>query len=288
VNSMLKFIDADYVANEISLMRDSFRGTVLLVEGFDDARFFDKILAPGDTCRVSVAFGKSNALEALALLRQRRLGGDILLVLDADFWRTTGQIPSDPDIVLTEFHDLEMDMIASGALDDVLREVSSPAAIEAFSKEKSKSPLAFLIDEAYGIGLLRFLNYRDSLLLDFKAIELAEHVDHDTLSVSLEDYLADVLDASSGTLDAGELLGAIDRASRAGHEKYQIARGHDCIALLCTMLRLKLASCPQAMCEEESVCTNLRLAYTREHFDRGLLARSIREWEDSHSAVVIG
>ena len=89
MNSMLKFIDADYVANEISLMRDSFRGTVLLVEGFDDARFFDKILAPGDTCRVSVAFGKSNALEALALLRQRRLGGDILLVLDADFWRTT-------------------------------------------------------------------------------------------------------------------------------------------------------------------------------------------------------
>lgn len=284
---MLEFVDAAAIANQVSLLRDTYRGTVLLVEGPDDGCVFEKFKARDDACRVVPAHGKTNAIGALQLLRQRGHGTCVLVIVDADFWHLTGEEPDDAEILLTEFHDLEMDMAATSALDDVLRELCGSDSVKRFERIHGVSLRTRLLTEAARIGLLRFINYQDVLRLHFRDVQVERYVDQSRLSVDLEGYLSQVLEDSAVAVDVGYLRSRTGRAAVSDQDLPQLARGHDYTVLLAVGLRSALARHSPAVANREHVEALLRLAYSRDYFDRSALARAIGEWELRTGCVVL-
>ncbi len=284
---MLEFVDAAVIANQVSLLRDTYRGTVLLVEGPGDGCVFEKFKARNDECRVVAAHGKTNAIGALQLLRQRGHGTCVLVIVDADFWHLTGEEPDDTEILVTEFHDLEMDMTASSALEDVLRELCGSDTVKRFERIHGVSLRTRLLTEAARIGLLRFISYQDVLCLRFHDVEVERYVDQVSLSVDLEGYLSEVLEDSAAAVDAGYLRSRMDQAAFPDQELAQLARGHDYTVCLAVALRSALASHSPTIANREHVETLLRLAYSRDYFDRSTLAHAIKEWELSTGCVVL-
>jgi hypothetical protein len=282
-------MDATYVANEISLLRDICRGAVLLVEGADDALLFEKFLSPGDTCRIRIANGKPNALEVLTLLRDRSFGDGVAVLVDADFWHLTNEEPEDADILLTEFHDLEMDMLASDAFGDLVREVVDSASLQRSADPTEPQLRATAITESAKVGALRYLNYEKDWYLDFKSVDITDHVEfNQRMVLSINGYVAELLTSSAdGSLEAAVILTLIEDVLRGSPDLYQIVQGHDCIGVLSATLQAGLLKPAWHLSTAETVESCLRLAYTRDHFGRGQLCADIEKWEDRTGYVIL-
>jgi hypothetical protein len=61
---MKEVISASYKANEIKMLRSTFSGTFLLVEGRSDETFY-KNFVDQNTCRIRVTGGKQRAIDIL-------------------------------------------------------------------------------------------------------------------------------------------------------------------------------------------------------------------------------
>lgn len=284
---MLEFIDATAIANEISLLRDMYRGTVVIVEGPDDGCVFEKFKARDDQCRIVPAHGKENAINALRLLRRRGLATCVLVIVDADFWHLTGEEPEDAEVMLTEFHDLEMDIVASAALEDIVRELADARRVENFEALSEESLRTRLLEQAGRIGLARFVSCRDDLRLAFRSTDVEEYVDHARVEVDLDRYLEEVLEASPDAVGMDGIKSRLAETHVSGLDWAQVARGHDYASLLAIALRTAIASHDVTIANRSHVEMLLRLAYSREYFERGALARAIANWEDSTGCVVL-
>ena len=72
-------------------------------------------------CDVVPSEGKRNAYHALNDLRKSKHAG-VLVVVDADFSRVDGQLILDPDVVVSDDHDMESMLVKSRALVKLLIE----------------------------------------------------------------------------------------------------------------------------------------------------------------------
>jgi len=111
------------IASEALMLRASALKTILLVEGTSDDKLLGSFVDKAEY-DVVIAYGKVNLLEALEILRRKDAEGIVCLV-DADFSRIDGAVIADKDIVVTEFHDLEVSLFHSSAFDRVLSELGS-------------------------------------------------------------------------------------------------------------------------------------------------------------------
>jgi len=65
-------IDGHYVAAQIRLLRQLWKGAILVLEGETDAKVFGNFI--DDTaCQIEIAFGKANLCSALDLLEDKDL-----------------------------------------------------------------------------------------------------------------------------------------------------------------------------------------------------------------------
>lgn len=284
---MEEFIDEYSVANEIAFLRDVYQGSVLLVEGPDDGRLMEKFKAREDRCRVLPAFGKQRALGALRILRERGLADGLLVMLDADFWHLTGQIPDDDDIVITDFHDLEMDIVMSAAMDDLLREMADSGLVSAFEDDRGGSVVTALMRELAEVSVIRYANATRELFLRFSYVDIGRYVDEHSARVDVHDYIQAVLDQSHHGVELGEVVAAAEAVTVADSELNQAVRGHDFTILLGIALRHLLGRCPPDIGCGSHVEALLRLAYGREHFERSELYSSILSWEERTGGSVL-
>jgi Protein of unknown function (DUF4435) len=108
---MKDIINANYKANEIKMLRSTFSGTFLLVEGNSDDTFY-KNFVDRSTCRLRVTGGKQRAIDILQILNNEtspngsKFAG-ILAIIDADFDRLEPSPHQSPNLLRTDTHDLE-------------------------------------------------------------------------------------------------------------------------------------------------------------------------------------
>src|SRR6266446_4329608 len=102
---MRKEIDGHYVAAQIRLMRQVWKGSFLLLEGSTDAKVFDRFI-DGSRCQIEIGFGKPNVHDAIELLEDEGFPG-VVGVIDADFDRLTGTTYSLDNLCITDVHDLD-------------------------------------------------------------------------------------------------------------------------------------------------------------------------------------
>jgi len=98
------YLNAHSVANTIRMSRSQHAGAFLIVEGDSDVRVFNRFV--DSKCRIISAKNKENAVAALDILSKDKFKG-VLAVVDADFWHWEGKKIDNPDLLLTDTHDLE-------------------------------------------------------------------------------------------------------------------------------------------------------------------------------------
>src|SRR5262249_29975509 len=132
--SITNEIDGSTVAGEIAaLQAANSKKSVLVVEGPSDEHFFQSYIDDA-ACSLVISYGWENAIDGLMIVRNAGRKG-VLVVLDLDYRSVLGTVVADPDIVFTEEHDLEIELLKSPAFEKVLNELGAPAKIQLFTSD---------------------------------------------------------------------------------------------------------------------------------------------------------
>jgi hypothetical protein len=157
------------VANEVKLERQVNKRTLLIIEGKNDARIFPKFI-DDKHCTIIVADGKPNTMKAVEYLRDWGIMGYISVV-DSDFDRLNGVDNSSDDIIVTEFHDIDLVVFESTALTHFLRERADIAKLQSFGTPVEVKVRELVYRAALGLGCLRHLSERHSWNLRFQDLD---------------------------------------------------------------------------------------------------------------------
>ncbi|HEY0755775.1 MAG TPA: DUF4435 domain-containing protein [Ktedonobacteraceae bacterium] len=90
--------------------------TFVLVEGDTDKRLYTAF-TDEKHCSIHIAYSKTTALDAPAILEQNKMAG-VLAVVDADFDILEEKEYMSPNTFLTDTHDTELMIVQSPALDN--------------------------------------------------------------------------------------------------------------------------------------------------------------------------
>lgn len=157
MNAMLACVDGAYIANSVRMVRSQDPRAFLIVEGETDEVFFERFTDPV-RCKIVVAEGRENAIDAFDELQRTRFAG-VLVVVDADFDVLNGRLSLPLGLLFTDTHDLETMLIASQALDKLLRRVGKKDKLRAF-EAKHGSIRERLLTSAAPLGRLLWLSLR--------------------------------------------------------------------------------------------------------------------------------
>ncbi len=272
------------VAVEARMMRTAFRGSILILEGDTDARFFERFTEES-LCRVLPAHGKEKAVEAISLLLQDGFSG-ALAVVDADFQRILNQdCPS--GVCLTDHHDLEILLVESKALEAVVSEYGSKEKLaKRFRSNAANSIRSILYRCAKPIGLLRLCALKEKVSLKFEGLKFQLFVNRDTLKLDVDKLLPRLLSNSRFPVSKEWCEKAMASCTQ-GQDSRQLCCGHDVVEILSIGLRHAIGSLADKRALPQNVASVLRLAFDSSDLERTELYACIREWEARNPPYVI-
>lgn len=266
---MIDELDAADVASEAVMARAGKAGPVLFVEGRGDKLWLEEFLAPGTT--LIPTHGKDVAVEVLAILRGQGHSWAVALV-DADFQRLEGQTPP-LGVFWTDFHDADMVLFCSEALDRVLEEFGSEAKVAKHGGLASIRKT--VLRAAAPFGYLRWLNERHQLSVDFDEIPLERAVIKCRLETK-EKHLMKLAVSAAGSpdWDENDYFREYLAIRDVTLEIRDIVCGHDVAAILGIGLGKLFGSKATKFVDGHFVESVLRLSFD----DRDL--RTMQFWND--------
>lgn len=279
---MREFLTPHDVANQARMLRVASRRAILILEGANDARQFAGFIASA-LCVTVVAHNKSNAIGAIEKLDLTGQQG-VLAVVDADFWHLDGVPPPSPNVVVTDTHDIETMAFASEALDKILREFGDPAVISSLKKPV----VSAILEAAYPLGMLRWYCQKQKLFLKFDGIKFSSFLDSASLTIDLDQLIAEVKSNSPGVVcdESGTKLG-IRVLKRIPPDPLQVCSGHDLVRIFTAGVNHNFGNSRGKKLPISIFEGVLRLAYEYSFFSKTKLYSSIRQWEATNSPFVI-
>jgi hypothetical protein len=273
---MREYLSSDRDANAIRQIRSTFSGSFLLIEGFTDKTFYERF-TDRVVCRLVPTSGKQRAIETLRILEKDNFQG-VLAIVDADFDHLEG-LPSIPNLILTDTHDLETMLIQSPALDKVLAEFGSEGKISKFGKDIRSA----LLQAGKPIAYLLWISQIHRLNLTFAGIKFSKFIDEQTLKIDDIKLIQEVKNKSeTHTLKAEILQQHIANQKRTDHDPYQVCCGHHLVEILSLGLCKAIGSAKPSDVEPIILERSLRLAYEEAYFYETQIYLSIRQWESSN------
>lgn len=274
---MKGYVRAAAVANRVRMLPHA--GVFLLVEGGEDARVYGEFIA-ASACKIVVAHGKGNVLGALKELR--KLDPRVALgIIDADFMFLEGNLPSDPDVVATDLHDLETMLLASKALERLLREYGEDPTAD--TREVAHTVRATILELGLPIGLLRWLSHREGYGWLFEDMDFNKFVNDKILAISPDKLMAEIQTRSGKGALPADIASRQEALASRKEDSWHICCGHDLVMLLGMGLRRVWGKNNDAEVSRERVEQSLRLAYRRDDFEATRLYAQLRAWEATHA-----
>ena len=289
---MKQYITPQYIADTIRMFRSQHSGSFLILEGQTDKNFYHNLIDK-EQCKIITAdfAGKVNnnrvyVIETIAILDRDNFTG-ALAIIDADFERLEGNLPTSKNILLTDSHDLETMILQSPALDKLLTEYGSEEKLQKL-QESSKDVREILIEAGLAIGYLRWLSLKQNLALKFEGLSFSKFIDKDTLAISASQLIKTVKNQSQKLgLDEQQIQNRLDSLKSNEHNPWDVCCGHDLICILSLGLWKLFGSCNSKQVESDVIEKNLRLAYERSHFIQTQLYTAIKEWENVNKLQVL-
>jgi hypothetical protein len=287
-SGMTKYIQYHEIKNHINLLKQSHRGSFLIVEGPSDSRVFKKFIDI-KKCLVIPAHGKENIHN---LIKKEKFGErqEILFIVDVDCDKINNNQIKTENLFFTDCRDRECEIIRSKDFESYLKmkDFSEECKIEIAELKK------IILEECKLIGLLRCYSEKNKLALPFdKIIESDEDLEYllnDSVSIDFEKFLSKLKHHVLTSDEAKEKLDDIpvlkfelEKIGMSSTDLWGVCNGHDLTKFLCVFLRrkchLKAFEKIKSTEFEEKI---LELIYSFSEFEKTNLYQQLRRWEETH------
>lgn len=278
---MREFISVDREVNAIRMRRSTFPGAFLLVEGSSDKSFYARFFNPG-TCALITLSGRPSSkfrvIEVLTILEAANFPG-IVAIVDADFDRLEKCVPTSPNLLFTDTHDLETMLLQSPALDKVMSEYGSTEKIQKFGQDIRSA----LLNAAMPIGYLLWISQLDQLNLKFAGIQFSQFIDLQSLQINASKFVQEVKNKSQAqNLKSEDLQKRLTNQKDPNHDPWQVCCGHHLVEILSLGLRKALGSANPSDVKPDSLERSLRLAYEAVYFRHTQIYIALCAWETAN------
>jgi hypothetical protein len=276
---MREWLSAVDIANSIRMTRSQYSGSFLVVEGRGtDLKIFRR-LVDRTHCNIQPAHGRDNVLDVIKILEEDKFGGIVGLV-DADFWHVEGLPPLGTNIVVCEYHDLEILLLTTRALEVTLVELGSEEKIERLLATRGTSVEEFLLQLASTLGFLRLLSIRNGYNLKFSSLKFTRFLNVDSMEIDVAQMIQHVIAVSQRQdLSVKEIENEIASLANAEYDLRQICCGHDVIAILAVGLRKVVGTKDANEARIEIIESVLRAGFGPEDFAGTSIYKDLRAWE---------
>ncbi|MGE0015127.1 MAG: DUF4435 domain-containing protein [Candidatus Methanomethylophilaceae archaeon] len=264
------------IANEISMLLSSVEGTVLVVEGITDSRLYGKF-SDKEHVKIVIGHSKDNVRKSVEECWSRRGLVPVVGIVDSDLDRITGK-KHPPPVFQTDRRDLEMMIIGSPALDDILCEYADAGELGEF--ERRYGPVFdAIISACYPVGLLMYISDKLKLNLSFRNLDFERFVDRRTLQTDVKRLVNEVLSSSMNVcVSRNELLRRLNEEISEEYDPIDFARGHDAVEVLLIGLKSIFGSFNSKNLSEGELSGSLRLAFSDVYFHGTDLYSETESW----------
>lgn len=253
-------ISKDTVCAQVLLELEAGQDLSVVVEGDVDSRVLSSFFCSSVSLIVGV--GKENVLGATRLVLS---GGEVRVVgvVDRDLDTEAPSEEIRDNLVFWDFHDLEVAVFESKALEKFLKEYASKEKIGKYSVSEIRSEV---YDAVVPISKLRILsknwgwNFSFKRLLDHRWNFLNRDLEFDEVS-----FIRSIL-ASSGSMNLFELVSERMASEEVPLDPPEVCNGHHVSHVLGIGMRKRYASLPVSQSERREIESKLRLAFSGEHF----------------------
>ncbi|MRN55588.1 DUF4435 domain-containing protein [Paenibacillus monticola] len=281
---MNEYITADRIAN--SIMQDSsFSGHHLIVEGIKDYKLYRKFMS--ENIRIKEAWGCEKVKETLSILEARGFDKKVGII-DSDFSKLLDIKFDIKDLFTTDFHDIEVMMIKSTALNTIVDLYCRREKVEKFNQGIEVSQILF--DLGRHIGLLKLANKMYGLGLVFKPKELdgnqlkyRQFISESDLSfLGYEAMIQTVINYSRGR--SPQLASSDDiklyyhELSKNNFAEEQLVNGHDLTNIIFILFKKTLKSSNRMLADFNSIEDSLILSYEAYDFVNTKLFKDLLQW----------
>ncbi len=257
--------------------------TILLVEGPDDIRVYSRF-TDTSRCKIVVCDGKSNLIGAVERLQQRIDIEGYVGIVDSDFDELVDKVLPE-NVLSTDGHDLEVMILDSDALDDLLEELlhGNEKHDVINCKRKVKERL-WTVSAIIGyLHLILVKSEHRGARLDFLTGEYLKQLKPDC-ELSLSD-VSRVLTKSVSWITESQISETQLKVLTGSNRKKHLCRGHDMLEILrITYSRLGSLILGKEIYAPMNLSKRLFDAYKYDYFKSTLLFEKILEWEYENRA----
>ena len=267
---------------EVKMTRMSHDGSLLVVEGESDVRFW----APRrhGSCAPVDGEGKQNVIRGILKLDAASFAG-VLGVVDSDY----DSLPNMDDtgfksvnLLRTDAHDLECILCRSSALDRVFAEYGKLGKIKRFEDATGADARAGLLKRALIFGRLRWASLRCQPAISLAGLRVPRFVDENTWTVASEERICmELLDSPEDILILRRCLDELPEAN-----PWHIVNGQDLVEILRIGLRGVLGEIPATVGLRE-IKTVLRVGMPSDDLRATKLWRDMRIWESANHPYLV-
>ena len=281
VSSIKDGIDGATLANQIRLERATHMGSFLLVEGNSDAKLFGKFYDQ-QACSIIVCMGRDYLLNAISELEFSGFCG-ALGFADRDFSEFLSNPEFNGRVVFSDENDIEIMILCSSALDDLLQEFGVPDRVATIVESSGQMKVCDLIfDAASFVGTLRLLSHINSWSLSFEGMNY-KYTDNNSYFLDEVKTIQHIVGRSNErpNLTERQILTHVKNFLSGGDDTKNLCCGHDCVRILGRALKSKFGKTNKFNNEEgaKSLERILRLTYDYEKFMQTKAYNEIRNWE---------
>lgn len=250
----------------------------VLLEGETDIRLFRKFFNL-ENCKVENIPGGNPKLEAavsgLVTIYELVIG-----IRDADFSNIETIPYSNKNIFLTDYHDIEMSLIADD--DSISTIIFEFTDIPEVNHNEIREKVISTIEQ---ISLLKWLNYSENLEIVFDKTGFQDLLAFANLTLDFDQYFSRLLSKSPNAkiVDIATIKSKMDALKTLNKHPYQICNGHDFVKGLTQFIREQGKA---KSINDDIVSSILRIKYTKEKFSTTHLYASTKMWADSKNCSI--
>ena len=241
----------------------------ILVEGKSDIKLFRKFFNL-TKCKVeNIPGGNPKLEECVSNLVQ--IYPLVIGIRDADFIKLDNTEYSKQNMFLTDFHDIEMTMLAQNVvLNALVFEFTS------LPKEKHLKFRNDIIKSIKMVSYLKWLNHKENLKLIFSS-GFQDLISFTNLEIDFSQYLKRVISKSENALIKDEeiIKEKISNLISLEPDMMQLTNGHDILNTFASFFRKEAK---HKGLNDENLASSFRMAFTLEHFQETNLSDNLKQW----------
>lgn len=280
-------ISPERVANAI-MQDNSFNGFYFIVEGNKDSKVYGKFINE-NVVRIREAFGCDKVKAVLKILDERGFNQKIGII-DDDFKSILGVVENIDGLFITDNHDIEIMIINTHALENVLNISCSRKNIQEFEKSNEKTIREIIFNLGKEIGFIKLANKIHDLGLIFKPrhpegnqIKYKEFISDQTLDYLGDEKLLDTVinysrNKSKSLKDRSEIETNFQSIKTNKYNLNDLVNGHDLTNILFLLMKKVLKSRSKILADFNSVEDSLVLAYEYSDFKSTNIYTAIDNW----------